>query len=118
MHCEEAKVIHLTNGYVAIVSASDYEWLVKYSWNIHFSGGCGRNPGKPYARTNIGGRKVYMHRLIIFPDDPSQHVDHFNHQTLDNRRENLRAMDAVDNIKKRLFIPVKNNEIALTALMF
>lgn len=117
MH-DEAKIIHLTKGYVAIVSAKDFGWLARYHWHVHFSGGSGRKPGKPYARTNIDGRKVYMHRLIVFPDDPTQHVDHFNHQTLDNRRENLRAMDAADNIKKRFTVPVKNTDAALTTSLF
>lgn len=114
---QSSMTIDLTQGFVATVSSEDYDWLIKYNWHVHFSGGKGRKAGKPYARTNINGKKVYMHRLIVFPDDPSKHVDHWNFQTLDNRRCNLKAMDAKDNIKKRMFSGISRKDLLTAKLL-
>ena len=94
------KVIILTRGYVAIVSARDYRRVSRYKWHTHLSGGAGREKGQPYARTNIGGKKVYLHRFVTEAPD-YLHVDHKNHQTLDNRRENLEVVEAAENNKRR-----------------
>jgi len=97
----ESKVIHLTQGFVAIVSAEDYEKIKGYSWHVHRSGGKGRKAGKPYARTTINKKKIYMHRLIASPEH-NLHVDHRNEQTLDNRRENLQPVTHKTNQRRRI----------------
>lgn len=55
-----------------------------------------------YARTNIriGGVRhtLSLHRLICETDRHLK-VDHINHNTLDNRRENLRAISHSGNIQ-------------------
>jgi hypothetical protein len=82
--------IPLTQGYEAIVDAEDAERVLAHNWHAHV--------GKRgvYARRNaarIGGKRgvILMHRWImgLGPGDPE--VDHRNHDTLDNRRNNLRA---------------------------
>lgn len=93
-------VIALTQGFVAIVSTEDYARVKKYSWHVHRSKGTKKKPGQPYARTNIDGRKVYMHRFIVNAEK-YQHVDHKNFQTLDNRRENLEEVPPKENIVRR-----------------
>lgn len=108
----DEKVIHLTQGFVAIVSAADYERLKKISWHVHRSGGSGRKLGKPYARSNINGKKIYMHRFIASPEDNLQ-VDHRNGQTLDNRRENLQPVTNEAN-QKRKIKPAKKAKRPLT----
>jgi hypothetical protein len=48
-----------------------------------------RPGGLYYAQGRVGGRRVYMHRLLMgFPD---MEVDHKNGDGLDNRRHNLRV---------------------------
>lgn len=94
------RVIELTQGYVAIISAADYRRVNKYSWHVHKSAGRGRKAGYPYARANIGGTRVYLHRFVM--DTPKgQHCDHINHCTLDCRRENLQNVAPKENIKRR-----------------
>ena len=97
---QKYRVIELTRGFVAVISAEDYRRVNKYSWHVHFSAGNKRTPGYPYARTNIDGKKVYLHRFVA--DAPAEkHVDHKNHCTLDNRRENLKVCCPKKNIARR-----------------
>lgn len=94
-------VIELTQGFVAIVSFEDYERVNRYSWHVHRSKGTKKKkPGEPYARSNINGKKVYLHRFIVGAAKGA-HVDHDNFQTLDNRRENLNEVAPKENIVRR-----------------
>lgn len=94
------RVITLTKGYVAVISAEDYRRVNRHSWRVHFSQGSKRKHGQPYARSTIKGKDVYLHRFIMnAPDD--MHVDHINRCTLDNRRENLEILHYKENLKRR-----------------
>jgi hypothetical protein len=55
--------------------------------------------GGYYARASGG---LYMHRLITGAQ-PGEIVDHWNHDTLDNRRVNLRVGTQVDNMRNGAF---------------
>lgn len=78
------KTIQLTRGKVAIVDDEDYDWLNYYKWNFS---------GRYAVRSEIvkGQRKtIFMHRMV-FPNKTAPQVDHINRNSLDNRKENLRA---------------------------
>jgi hypothetical protein len=81
------KEIPLTRGMVALVDDEDYELVSQYKWAAATSYGI------TYARSHTydGYRRstVPMHRVIMNPA-PDMHIDHINHNGLDNRRENLR----------------------------
>lgn len=63
-----------------IVDEEDYSSLSTHNWSI--------NP-KGYAWSKINGKTTYMARLIM--NCPKRMtVDHKNHNTLDNRKDNLR----------------------------
>jgi len=98
---EKARVIPLTKGYVAIVSQEDFRRVNRYKWRVHMSAGNKRKPGAPYARTDIKGKGIYLHRFIMGLPDPIMPVDHLNHQTLDCRRTNLELVDTITNLKRR-----------------
>lgn len=73
----------LRPGIEAIVSAQDVPRVSQHRWILHPN-----SMGSWYAQTNINGKTVYMHRFVTNAPYQSQ-VDHRNHDTLDNRRENL-----------------------------
>jgi hypothetical protein len=79
--------IPLTRNMVAIVDDADYEWLMQWKWSAHWK----KSTRSFAAVRNEGGRTVAMHREILGLKfgDPIQ-GDHDNHDTLDNRRQNLR----------------------------
>jgi hypothetical protein len=84
------KFIALNHGYSTKVSDVDYDWLMTYCWraDTHTAS------GKPYVCTTVtleDGKRttVYMHRLIT--DCPMEYrVDHWDRDTLNNQRPNLR----------------------------
>lgn len=91
--------ITLTQNKYALVDDDDFPMLSKYSWNAHKYG------EKYYAETNIRvapGRKngsfrnLKMHRLIMNAK-PGQIVDHINHDTLNNKKNNLRLCTSAEN---------------------
>lgn len=88
------KIIALTKGQVALVDASDYKWLMQWSWHAWW------NPStESFYAARRESNILYMHREIL-QCGPKQ-VDHKNHNTLDNRAENLRPATPGQNIANR-----------------
>jgi hypothetical protein len=90
--------IPLKGGQTALVDDEDYEPLSQYRWQAHQS-----NSDVYAARTSeVGGKRrtVWMHRLIMGAP-PDKRVDHLNHNTLDNRRSNLRVVSGRENSYNR-----------------
>lgn len=93
--------IPLTRGKAALIDAEDRDLVCQYRW--HAQGG---PRGHFYARRriNLGNDRyagVWMHRLIAGATDRWVLVDHINHDTLDNRRSNLRLCDSRQNAINR-----------------
>ena len=101
---ESYRFIPLTRGQNAIVDASDFDWLSKRSWYAYWC---------PKTRSFIAGRvgrttrgekhsTINMAREILGlrPGNPLN-ADHKNHNTLDNRRENLRKCRVGQNTRNR-----------------
>ena len=86
--------IRLTQGQIALVDDADYELVSKYKWCANWSSGM----LSYYARTTVRlmSNKRYnlpMHRFILGLEKGDKYeVDHINHNTLDNRRSNLRVV--------------------------
>lgn len=99
------KTIELTQGRVAIVDDDDYEYLNKFAWRVK------SYKGLSYAVRNhlVDGKRVSqgMHRLILNACN-GHYVDHINHNTLDNRKFNLRIVNASEN-SRNMLIPSTNN---------
>ncbi len=81
------KKIALTRGKFTLVDDSDYKELSRWKWNAHRSE-CGLWTAQ---RRNSEDKIVYMHRQILglVPGDGKE-GDHKNHNSLDNRRSNIR----------------------------
>jgi hypothetical protein len=96
------KEIELSNGLIALVDDSDFEWLSQWRW--HPAKGKATMyaaHGTPLTRGVCCGTR--MHRLIM--EAPSDvHVDHINNNGLDNRRSNLRFATPAQNAHNRSVI--------------
>lgn len=93
------KMIPLTKGYVAIVDAVDYEWLMQWQWCAWV------RSNTVYARSNakrVNGksRAILMHRLILGVDS-NVDVDHRDGNGLNNVRLNLRPATVQQNVHNR-----------------
>ncbi len=96
------KEIQLTQGKVALVDDEDYEWLSQWRWIARKQSGSDFYYACRTQRTSIDGeRKVlvfWMHRVLLgLQYRDGLHGDHINHNTLDNRRCNLRVATASQN---------------------
>ena len=90
--------ISLTKGQWALVDEADFVWLNQWKW---YASWCSKTQSY-YARRSVrvNGKKlcISMHRLILglIPGDKKE-GDHANHDTLDNRRSNLRVATSAQN---------------------
>lgn len=94
--------IQLTQGKVAIVDDSDFEWLSRFKWRALT---CKDNPHCCYAITGDyvkekGQKAMLMHRIILGAHAGVE-VDHINNNGLDNRRINLRICSHAENIRNQ-----------------
>jgi len=94
------KTITLTKGQVALVDDDDYEWLMQWKWHVRWMPGMHSFYAKRDVRKNGKQRTIYMAREIMHAQ-PGQEVDHINHNTLDNRKANLRLCAHGDNMHNR-----------------
>lgn len=98
--------IRLADGYVALVDANDWLWLSQWEWQVQIN--TTRN-GYRYVyalrsnRSEGPHKRLLMHRAILQAPARS-HVDHANHNTLDNRRCNIRLATPSDNSANRRVI--------------
>lgn len=90
------KTISLTQNQVTLVDDEDYEELNKYKWCASWNP-CTHSYRVLRASCKNGKKTtIFMHRVILNAQ-PGQEVDHQNHDTLDNRRENLRFCTRSEN---------------------
>ena len=90
------KEIQLTKGQVALVDDEDYERINKYKWRAKLD----KKSKSYYAARTINyynkfnkrtARTIFMAREIMnLTSNDKLHVDHKNHDTLNNQKDNLR----------------------------
>jgi len=85
------KHISLTQDKFTIVDDDMYEYLSQWKWQVTKGG------NNYYAMSRIKNKTVYMHRLVN--NTPKGfHTDHINHNSLDNRKYNLRTCTTSQNL--------------------
>jgi hypothetical protein len=92
---QSIKLIPLTNGYVAVVDAFNYEWLMRWNWYAFWN----ISTHSFYARRAHNG--PLMHRFILGLTDPKIEGDHRDGNTLNNRSYNLRVATRQQNSQNR-----------------
>ena len=97
--------ILLTHEKIAIIDEEDAGVVEQYNWHSDWNS----KTKSYYARsqfTEKGKRKnIRMHRLIMNPPKDMQ-IDHINHNTLDNRKQNLRVVTNRENRQNLIKRPV------------
>ncbi len=99
------KLIPLSNfgknkgKYFAQVDDEDYEKLSKYKWQVYTR----NNNSTCYAVRNVwenGQHKTLrMHRIILGITDRAIYCDHYDHNGLNNQKNNLRKCTPLENSK-------------------
>lgn len=90
------KLIKLTQGQYAIVDDVDYTWLNQWKWYA------ANFRGHFYAARKRKGRMIYMTREILgLGRKDKRQVDHRDHNTLNNRRANIRICSHRQNLMNR-----------------
>jgi hypothetical protein len=87
--------IPLTHNKVTIIDTEDYPLICRHSWSASLT-----SYGTYRAETRINNKIVRLHRLLLNAP-PGLVVDHINHDTLDNRRCNLRLTTQSCNLRNR-----------------
>jgi len=108
--------IPLTQEKLAKVDPEDLEKVSAYNWYASFWVG-----GKTFYAANRSGIKgdkstIKMHRFVLGVTDPKIDVDHINHDTLDNRKSNLRSCTHEENNRNCLIS--SNNKTGFKGVSF
>ena len=88
----DVKLIPLSQGYYAIVDTEDFDRINQHNWHV-----CNL-PGRIlYAIRGGEGTTLRMHREVI-STPKGMLTDHINHNSLDNRKCNLRICTSAQNL--------------------
>ena len=79
-----------------LLDDEDYERIEKDFKNLKWT--VTKNRNKLYAQKMVNGKNIYLHRYIM-NCPKGKYVDHINHNTLDNRKQNLRITNNADNLR-------------------
>ena len=86
------KEIKLSKGKVTLIDNDDFEKVNKYKWTFD-----GRYAERTIWHTK---EKIYLHRFILGIElNDKRSVDHINHNSLDNRKSNLRICTHAENLR-------------------
>ena len=99
---EDYRLIPLSRGQFAKVDAADFDWLNQWKWCALWA----KHTQSFYAvrQMHSAGRQktVRMHRQILgLEHGDRRQGDHHNHDTLDNRRGNLRVASRNQNQRNK-----------------
>lgn len=86
------RLIPLTQEKNAVVDVKDFEWLSQWNWHAYWDS---HTKGFYAGRRGVG-KPIRMHAFIL-----GCKCDHKNHDTLDNRRDNLRRCTSSQNAMNR-----------------
>lgn len=82
--------IPLTRGKFAMVDDEDYDFLNQWKWNAHRGANTFYATRGVWIKERKKMKEVAMHRVILGLTDSKIHVDHKDHNGLNNQKENIR----------------------------
>ena len=91
--CEDYAKVYFKDGTHFICDKEDLKYVELRTW--HKS-----KAGRGYAAARIDYKTTFFHRLIMNASD-GKDIDHVNHNTLDNRKSNLREVTHAENTWNR-----------------
>ena len=102
------KIMSKGQEYTVLYDDEDHELVSKYHWCITQAGYVSGYIPKSVLRTPKN-YKILMHRMIMdVLQDRRWEIDHINHNTIDNRKLNLRKCTHAQNISNQI---VKRGEL-------
>ena len=96
-----------------LLDDEDYERLENDFPNMNWT--ITKNRNKLYAEKRVNKKNIYLHRYIM-NCPKGKYVDHINHNTLDNRKENLRITNNADNLRNGQLRP--NNTTGINGVYY
>jgi hypothetical protein len=106
------KTIPLTQGQVALVDDEDYKFINRWKWRATYC-----KCTKSFYAVRLTGTRprktIYMARLIM-NTQPGMDTDHIHHNTLDNRKKELRNVTRTQNIMNQG--PRRNNKLGIKGI--
>lgn len=103
-------VLALTQGQETRIDAGDLAKALQHRWHVAYN----LSMGSYYVISKINGKTTYLHRFLL--DAPNgMTVDHVNHDTLDNRRANIRLCTMRENGENRRGA-YKNNQLGIRGI--
>lgn len=95
-------IVELTQGRWTQLDTCDWDLIKEYKWHAHWNPLTSTFYSRAFHKLGTGrGSSVKMHRLIMGITNPEEQVDHKSHDTLDNRRQNLRKAGNGENSRNR-----------------
>lgn len=96
------KEIPLNHGQVALVDDGDYERVAGLHWYAHYEPKTRTFRAVHHAPIREGRRHFVQMARYILNAPPGTLVDHISHDTLDNRRSNLRICTLTENNRNQM----------------
>ncbi len=94
------KEIPLTKGQVALVDDEDYDWLAQWDWHVRWNCTCKQYAVAHSSPRSEGHKEIIMSRFIMGAR-MGERGDHWDHNLLNNQRENLRVCTVEQNAANR-----------------
>lgn len=88
--------VPLSKGQIALIDKEDFDKVKDYGWSVLFS----KKRNVYYAVGIVNSKKVLMHRFIMNADGLCD-IDHKDHNTLNNRKSNIRICIRTQNNMNR-----------------
>ena len=87
-------------AFVAEIDDRDVDRVSVHRWSVFEP----RGSKTRYARSSIGGKTVYLHRLVLSAEKGDE-IDHIDGEGLNNTRANLRFVTHAENLKAAAKLP-------------